>query len=72
MAKPSLRDAIAWLVSNDDCSWLTDERPIPSVPAALVIDLYRVDSTALVRKMRTAILRENGTDPRGFPNGAVR
>jgi hypothetical protein len=32
--------ALRWLIDNDDCSWLDDDEPSPSVTAILVADIY--------------------------------
>lgn len=40
-ARPyAYRDALQWLIDNDDNEWLRDDDPIISVTASLVADIY--------------------------------
>lgn len=40
MKRPSYREAIRWLVANDDTEWLTAEFGSPSVATVLVADMF--------------------------------
>jgi hypothetical protein len=42
MKRPIYRDAIEWIVRNDDCHWLTNPHGSQSVTAALVADMFDV------------------------------
>ncbi|MBD3772085.1 MAG: hypothetical protein IE921_00715 [Rhodobacteraceae bacterium] len=44
--------AIAWLVWNDDCSWLDDNEATLSITACLVCDLFGKSARQLVADMR--------------------
>lgn len=63
MKRPGYREAVEWLVCNDDCYWLsfaeTQDNPIISVAAALVRDLFGVDDEKLFSDMRRAMKRNN-------------
>lgn len=52
MKRPSYKEAIFWLAANDDCYWLLDEEPIISVSAALVQDLFGVETEKLFKDIR--------------------
>lgn len=52
MKRPSYREAIQWLIDNDDNEWLDDEGPIVSVTAALVADLFGIDIDRVITDLR--------------------
>jgi hypothetical protein len=47
--RPGYREAIEWIVCNDDTSWLQDSEPVLSVTAAMVHDLYGVSPERIIR-----------------------
>ena len=53
---PSYRDAIRWIVDNDDCDWISDPNGAPSVPAVLVADLFGTTDERVTRDLRRAWL----------------
>ena len=57
MRRPGYREAIQWIAANDDCYWLADERPIISVTAAMVGDLFDVTDEKLFADLRRALKR---------------
>lgn len=51
--RPKYRDAICWMVMNDDTEWIDDQDPSLSVTAALVADLFgRTDAEVLASLQR--------------------
>jgi hypothetical protein len=61
MRRPGYREAINWLACNDDCNWVIEEpmvidqpidRPIISVTAALVRDLFDIPDERLIADLR--------------------
>lgn len=48
MRRPSYREALRWLLLNDDTEWLNDARHGLSVSTALVADLFGVDDERIV------------------------
>jgi hypothetical protein len=51
------KDALKWLIDNDDCHWLDEDGSASSVTASLVADIYgytdqvvRADLTKLWKK----------------------
>lgn len=61
MKRPGYREAVDWLAGNDDCYWLADAEPIPSVATCMVRDLFNVPSDKLYADLRRALKR-------AFPN----
>lgn len=57
MKRPGYRDAINWLAFNDDTEWTQDERPIPSVTACLVADLFEVEVDKVTKDLRRELKR---------------
>lgn len=55
MKRPGYREAVEWLAGNDDCYWLGDEKPIPSVTACMIRDLFGVPDDKLYSDMRKAL-----------------
>lgn len=51
------KQAINWIVMNDDTEWLDDECPIPSVTACLVADLYGVDIEKVIKDLKKNVHR---------------
>ena len=63
MKRPSYREAIRWMAYNDDTEWVEDDEPFPSVTAAIIADLFDVDTdrvTADLRRQLTKMQKENG------------
>ncbi len=58
MRAKGYRWALAWLAGNDDCSWLHEPDPSPSIAAGLVADIYGVDAARVERDLRAHIKRE--------------
>ena len=58
MKRPGYREAIRWIIDNDDNEWLDDDNdpiaPIISVTAALVADLFDVETSRIIRDLRKA------------------
>jgi hypothetical protein len=52
MKRASYREAIQWIVANDDTEWLHDEHGHPSVTAALVADIFDVDIEKVQKDLR--------------------
>jgi hypothetical protein len=53
MRRPGYREAVEWLVMNDDCEWLDDhDYGHISVSAALVRDLFGIEDERLFADMR--------------------
>ena len=71
MRRPSYQRAIQWLADNDDCDWLADERPIMSVCAGLVADMFGKEDAQVQDDLRKAIRLANPRDRRGYRNGVV-
>ena len=51
MKRPSYREAMQWIVLNDDTEWLTDEHGSLSVTAALVADLFGVSDERVIKDL---------------------
>ncbi len=49
------RDALEWLVNNDDTEWTGDEEPCISVTAALVADIYDRTNEEVTADLRKAL-----------------
>lgn len=52
MKRASYREAIRWIADNDDTQWLNDDEPMFSVTAALVADLFDVDTDRVTKDLR--------------------
>lgn len=61
MKRPGYREAIGWLVSNDDSYWLREPHFGMSVSATLVRDLFDVPDERLIADLRRALKRVNPT-----------
>ena len=49
MSRMGYKEAIEWLLNNDDMDWIRDEEyGSPSVAACLVADIYQAGSTEKV------------------------
>lgn len=57
MKRPGYREAVEWIAGNDDCYWLGDADPIPSVATCLVRDLFDVEEAKLYNDIRRALKR---------------
>lgn len=55
MKRPGYREAIRWMVDNDDTSWIDDEEPIISVTAAMIADLFDVDHKKIIEDIRKGL-----------------
>lgn len=49
------RDALQWLVNNDDTEWTRENDPIISVTAALVADIYDRTNEEVTADLRKAL-----------------
>ena len=54
----SYRQAIRWIVLNDDTAWLEDGNGSISVTAALVADLFRKTDYEVTADLRAAVVKE--------------
>ena len=52
MKRPGYREALRWIIFNDDTSWLTDEYGSLSVTAALVADLFGVSDERIIKDLK--------------------
>lgn len=62
MKRPGYREAIRWMVLNDDTSWVDDERPIITVTAGMVADLFDVEQARVIKDLRRELVRAKGGD----------
>jgi hypothetical protein len=53
------KDAINWIVDNDDTDFMHDEEPILSVTAVLVMDLWDKSEDQILRDIRAALILRN-------------
>lgn len=44
--------AITWIAKNDDTEWLEDDKPIISVTASLVADLFNRSHEQVIKDLR--------------------
>lgn len=51
--------AIKWIVDNDDTQWVADEKPIQSVTAALVADLFGKTDEQVFSDIKKGLARLN-------------
>lgn len=58
MKRASYRDAVRWMVYNDDTEWTHDEEPIISVTAALVADMFDVEQDKIISDIRRALKQD--------------
>lgn len=49
-----MRMALEWIVLNDDCEWLDDDEPIPSVTAMFAADIYGIPRDEITGRLRHA------------------
>ncbi len=61
MKRPSYKQAVAWLANEDDNSWAEEAYDVPSVAAALTMDLFCVSRDRLRMDIlkRIRALKEN-------------
>lgn len=59
MKRPGYREAIRWMVDNDDTEWVDVDDP-GSVTAALVADLFGVSDERVRDDLRRALRKERG------------
>jgi hypothetical protein len=52
------RDAVRWVILNDDVHWLDGEDESPSVTACYLADIYGRDTEETVADLRRAKARE--------------
>lgn len=57
MKRPGYREAVEWLAGNDDCYWLGDTDPIPSLATCMIRDLFDVEEAKLYKDIRRALSR---------------
>lgn len=55
--RPSYREAILWIVLNDDTQWVDDASPI-SVTAVLVADLFGKSDECVRADIKRALAKE--------------
>lgn len=55
MKRKTYKEAIQWIVDNDDTEWVHDDDPIPCVTASMVADLYNVPIEQVVRAITKEI-----------------
>lgn len=55
------RDAIYWLVANDDIDWLLDPRGCLSVTASLVADLFGKTDAQVTADIRREAIKQRGS-----------
>lgn len=64
MRRPSYRDALRWLVMNDDCNWLDypadDGMGSMSVSAALAADMFDVGDDRIRADLIKAFAKHRG------------
>jgi hypothetical protein len=65
MKRPGYREALEWIVVNDDCHWLAGEEIIPSVSACLIRDLFDVEDNKLYADIRRSLKRFYAKTDRG-------
>jgi len=58
MKRPSYREAIRWIASNDDTEWVANNEPSISVTAALVADLFDVDDDKVTADLRRQLEKD--------------
>lgn len=51
------REAIRWLVNNDDTEWTADENGCASVTASLVADIYGRTTEEVTADLRAALAK---------------
>lgn len=54
-----LKDAIDWIVDNDDTEWVHYSDPIPSVTACLVADLFDKDIEEITARIRKGLAKQS-------------
>lgn len=58
MKRAGYKEAIFWIVANDDTEWLKDEELVPSVTACLVQDLFGVTTEKVIADLRRETKRQ--------------
>lgn len=53
------KQAVQWLIDNDDCYWLKDDEPIMSVSASLVADIYTMPENKLISDLKKLWRKDN-------------
>lgn len=56
MKRPGYREAIRWMVENDDTEWVNEDCG-PSVTAALVADMFGVDDARVCADLVKALTK---------------
>ena len=57
MKRASYRDAIRWIVDNDDTEWLDEDHGIINITASLVADLFDVKHDRLIADLRRELAK---------------
>lgn len=52
MKRASYREAIRWVVYNDDTDWLDDDEPVVSVTVSLIADIFDVTHDKIIADLR--------------------
>lgn len=63
MRRPGYREAVDWLAGNDDCYWLADNEPIPSVATCMIRDLFGVEDDKIYADIRRSLKRIHPSHP---------
>lgn len=51
MKRPSYKEAIDWVVDNDDTEFLKEESPIPSVTTHLIADMFGATTEKVIKDL---------------------
>jgi hypothetical protein len=62
MKRASYREAVRWIIENDDTEWLDEEPSYASVTAILVANLFDVSKERIEQDLRR---ERNKTPPEG-------
>jgi hypothetical protein len=53
--KRPYREAIRWIVDNDDTEWLDEEDAAPNVTAVFLADIFDVDHDKVIADLRRGL-----------------
>lgn len=54
------KDTINWIIHNDDCHWVFDENPIPSITVMLTMDIFNKTPDKITRDIRKKYIETYG------------
>lgn len=60
--RPSYRQAIHWIVENDDTEFVNDEQPLISVAASLVADLFNKTDQQIIADIKKILSKQQEKD----------